>query len=132
VGAFYAVGVGLMALLSTISTFGSGRWPLGVVIALFGVGLVGYGGLVLWRVGVELHDDRLILRGPLGTQVVPIAEVDRFEIGQRWPWRAWLVKRDGSILRTTGLGASGVQHRKSLDQTRRLVATLNELLEQRR
>jgi hypothetical protein len=130
VGAFYFVAVGSMALLSTISTFRSGRWPLGAAIAAFGLGAACYGALVLWLVGVDVAGDRTILRGPLGTQVVPLADAQRFELGRGWPWRVWPVRRDGTAIRTTGLGASGFRHRKSMDESRHLVDTLNGLLDQ--
>lgn len=119
-----------MALLSTISTFQDGRWALGAAIASFGVGVALYGALVLRRVGVQVGRDHIVLRGPLGNQVVPVAEADRFEIGSSWPWRVWLIRKDGSKVMTTGLGASGVQHRRSMEESRRLVGLLNDLLHQ--
>jgi len=129
VGGGYAVGIGAMALLSTISTFQSGRWPVGLGVGVVAVSGIAYGWLVLWRVGVAVNDESIILHGPLGRRAIAVEDAERFELVTGWPWRARLIMRDGTRVKVTGLGASGVRHRASMVESQEVVRDLNARLD---
>jgi hypothetical protein len=132
VGGGYAIGVGAIALFSTVSTFRSGRWPIGLAVGAVAISIIVYGRVVLWRVGVVMNGESIILHGPLGRRVIELDDADRFEFVTGWPWRAWLVMRDGRRLKVTGIGASGWRHRASMAESEDIVRDLNASLDRHR
>ena len=125
----YCIVAGSMAALS--STVATSGWSVALGLVL-GLAVVGYGGTYAWKLGVEATSAGVRLHNPMGSRLVPWHEVDRVEMGAGYPYRAWLVMRDGSRTKTWGLGASGVRHQTSLAASRALVDDLNVLVRQHR
>jgi hypothetical protein len=128
VASIYAMLCAITGALSAISTIVGGRLAIGIAVIVVSVAMFLYGLLVLWRVGVIIDDRVVTLRGAYGTRRIARTRVDHFEIAPTYPWRVWLVLRDGSRIRTTGVGPSGVRHRTSLAASQEMVDELNEVV----
>jgi hypothetical protein len=124
---WYYVGVGGVGLLAGSTALASGDWLPGSLLTFLSIGAALYGFLVLRHLGIELRNDLVVLHRPLGTKVVPLAKVARFEIGPIWPWRVWLITRADEFM-PTGLSVSGFRHQKSKREAERLISHLNGIV----
>ena len=127
--AVYSIVVGISACMSSITVRAPWAKALGAVL---GGCLVLYGATIAWRLGVETTPDGVRIHHPTGSRVVPWSEIDSFTLGRGYPWRVWLVRTDGSVVKIWGLGASGVGHRASMGRSESLVRDLNEVVRRRR
>jgi hypothetical protein len=125
----YCVLVGLMAGLSAATVDGVFGKTIGLIVGLL---LVMYGLTVARKLGVETKDGSVVIHHPLGSRRVAWRAIDHFEMGNGYPWRAWMVLSDGTRLKTWGLGASGLNHRSSMKASQCLVDDLNGLVGQHR
>jgi hypothetical protein len=88
---------------------------------------IAYAGLVAWRIAVEATTEGLVLRSSVRVRRIPWRDVDHVELLETWPYNAWVVKVDGSRVKTLGLGASGFRHKASMARSRQMVHELNEI-----
>jgi hypothetical protein len=106
---------------------GTGPVLARVLPAALGAGLLAYGGTRGRKIGVDVEETSVLLRGFVHDRRVPLSEVDRFVLEDRWPYGTVLALRDGSQLRTVGLGVSGIRHHQvRVDRARSIVEALNE------
>ena len=89
-----------------------------------------YGVMLGRRLGVVATTDGMVLHGPLGSRRVAWREADRFVLASSYPWRVSLRKWDGSWVKAWGLGASGIRHGKTMEESQQLVEALNNLVHQ--
>ena len=132
IASWYMIAVGCVAALSTVSTFREQRWLVASVILLGGMGVAGYGWLVLRHVGVDVDDNGLVLHGSLGRKVIPWTSAVRFELSGQYPWRVTLHTKEGGHIAAVGVGASGFRHGASMIDSQRIVDELNDIIRSNR
>jgi hypothetical protein len=100
--AVYAVACGCLVVLGCLSA----QTGIGVVVSvLVGGGLIAYGAIVAWPIGVQTTRTGVVIRGPYGSSTASWMEIERFESSDAYPWSVWLVRADGTRARAWGLGA---------------------------
>ena len=123
---WYAIGAGVVAFASGLASTASGNLR-GLPVVVAGLAIVLYGATIAWRLGAVATQDYLVLRGPTGSRHLDWHDVDRVDLMERYPFSAYVVMKDGSRIKTTGLGASNIGHKSSMDASRALVRGLNEI-----
>ena len=123
----YSIFLGCVA---SLSVFSAANAVGAAVDLLLGGGLILYGVTVARRIGVVADSDGVVLHGPFGSRRVAWREADRFVLASSYPWRVSLRKWDGSWVKAWGLGASGIRHGKTMEESQQLVEALNNLVHQ--
>jgi hypothetical protein len=120
------------ALLLLASTSPDGATLFRVAAATCGIASAVYGFTRARKLGVEAENDGVALIGYVRVRRVAWSEIDKFVMIESWPYAPILLFRDGSRMKTLGLGASGIRHRASLRASHKLVDDLNNLVEESR
>ncbi len=114
-----AVGAGLV-LKGRGSPLG---WVLGVGFAIFAI-------LYATRwLGVEATAGGIRVHQQIGSSLIPWSDIDRFEIGEKYPWPVWLITTTGVRVRTWGIQSTPFG---SAAVTQSLVDSLNDLVRRHR
>jgi hypothetical protein len=68
-----------------------------------------------------------VLRNTLTVKRIAWRDVDHVELRETWPYNAWVVRVDGTRVKTFGLGASQIGHAKSMAKSCEIVRQINEI-----